>query len=121
MPDEFGYLKPTLDLLQKEAEANKLELDESFVLPLENYTLRRGTRSLSDETKKKIVEEVGKATIETAKLAPGKLGGAHVEAFLKGRCPDGWLLCYETARRIVADHGLPGEMETMDNLVLYDV
>lgn len=122
MSDEFGYLKPTVDLLTKEATANQQQLHKSFVLRLENYTLRRGTRSLSDETKKKIVEEVGREAIEKAReqRGAGTLGGVDVEVALKGRCPHAWLLCYETARKVVETYGLPGEQEIMNQLDLED-
>lgn len=118
MSDEFEYLKSTLDRLKAEAEADGRKLEPSFFLELENYTLRRGTRRLSEETKKKIVEEVGKDAIKKARKRrrSGDLDAGDVQIQLGDRCPEPWKLCYGAASRVVRKHGKSGEMEIMNRI-----
>ena len=120
MPDEFAYLKPTVERLQKQAEANGQQLQGSFVLRLENLLLNKGTRSLSNETKTKIAERVGMETIEQAGRSGGsrRLGGAVVEACLRGPSDDPFGNSYQAVRKVVQDHGSAEEMAILDNLDL---
>lgn len=116
MSDEFDYLKTCYTDLKKKAQDADAALHDSFFVELENYTLRRGVRRTSEQTRRTIVQEVGSQTIEkAAKERPGaRIDSESVRIYLKERCPLEFAACYKAAIETVAKAGLPGEREKLD-------
>ena len=118
MADEFDYLDSVCADLEHKAGQAGLEIHDSFILELQNYTLRRGMRRLSEATKAKVVEEVGSGAIEALRerkavidaLGFPKASAQDVRLYLRDRCRDPFGLCYDEALRIVGESGSHEEM-----------